>query len=176
MVDKLSTPLKKNVMQLKEEDINSVVKEVVENSGLNSMERITLVEDYRSTLFPITDRITIFYIIKNLIINAIEAMREGGILTIITDNTNKMSFEMSATFEIPKKKMVNSNIYILVKDTGVGMDNKFITEKLFKPFISTKDKGIGIGLYQSRVNLEKMGGSIYCTSNKGKGTAFCVLL
>jgi signal transduction histidine kinase len=56
------------------------------------------------------------------------------------------------------------------------MSREFIEEKLFHPFITTKDKGFGIGLYQCKTLIEKMGGKIICRSEVGHGTDFCILL
>jgi signal transduction histidine kinase len=63
---------------------------------------------------------------------------------------------------------------IEVKDSGVGMEPEFINKKLFKPFETTKKKGLGIGLYQSRDQLERMGGRFKVTSKLGQGTGFKV--
>jgi signal transduction histidine kinase len=66
--------------------------------------------------------------------------------------------------------------YILVEDTGTGMDKAFVQRRLFQPFATTKEKGVGIGLYQCKTLVEKMGGRILCHSELGKGTEFCILL
>nr|MDQ3000764.1 HAMP domain-containing histidine kinase [Fibrobacterota bacterium] len=66
--------------------------------------------------------------------------------------------------------------YVLVEDTGAGMDREFVRRRLFQPFATTKEKGVGIGLYQSKTLVEKMGGRILCHSELGKGTEFCILL
>jgi signal transduction histidine kinase len=56
------------------------------------------------------------------------------------------------------------------------MSEEFIDQRLFKPFSTTKDKGIGIGLYQCKILVEKMGGTLLCVSRPGQGTMFCILL
>jgi signal transduction histidine kinase len=56
------------------------------------------------------------------------------------------------------------------------MSQEFIDNGLFKPFVSTKDKGMGIGLYQCKVSVERMGGKIYCYSKPDIGTAFCLMV
>ncbi len=72
--------------------------------------------------------------------------------------------------------MSQENIEIVVEDTGVGMSKDFIEKKLFKPFSSTKEKGMGIGLYQCKTIIEAHGGVIEVESKEGAGAAFRVRL
>jgi putative PEP-CTERM system histidine kinase len=64
-----------------------------------------------------------------------------------------------------------------VQDTGAGMDKEFIRDRLFRPFDSTKGKsGMGIGVYESRDYIHKLGGDIEVISRVGEGTTFRVRL
>ena len=64
-----------------------------------------------------------------------------------------------------------------VQDTGTGMDKEFIRDHLFRPFSSTKGKsGMGIGVYESRDYIHKLGGNIEVISRVGEGTTFRVHL
>jgi putative PEP-CTERM system histidine kinase len=65
---------------------------------------------------------------------------------------------------------------ITVTDTGVGMDDNFIRERLFRPFASTKGTGMGIGAYESRAYIQELGGGIQVTSQPGRGTIFTLSL
>ena len=66
---------------------------------------------------------------------------------------------------------------IKVIDNGVGMDNKFIAERLFKPFDTTKgNAGMGIGVYEARDYIMKYSGSCDVDSNLGLGTTFTLKL
>jgi len=66
---------------------------------------------------------------------------------------------------------------IEVQDTGIGMDETFINERLFRPFESTKGKaGMGIGVYEARDYIHKMGGDLEVISRVGEGTTFRVRL
>ena len=66
---------------------------------------------------------------------------------------------------------------IEVQDTGAGMDKEFIRDRLFRPFESTKGKsGMGIGVYESRDYIHKIGGDIEVISRVGEGTTFRVRL
>ncbi|MGB7932890.1 MAG: XrtA/PEP-CTERM system histidine kinase PrsK [Gammaproteobacteria bacterium] len=66
---------------------------------------------------------------------------------------------------------------IEVQDTGAGMDKEFIRDRLYRPFDSTKGKsGMGIGAYESRDYIHKLGGDIEVISRVGEGTTFRVRL
>ena len=66
--------------------------------------------------------------------------------------------------------------YVSVSDEGVGMTDEFMRNRLFKPFETTKKKGMGIGLYQCRQVIEGHGGRIEVKSVVGKGSSFTVWL
>lgn len=61
-------------------------------------------------------------------------------------------------------------------DDGAGMEREFLERRLFKPFATTKKKGLGIGMYQSRLIVEAHGGRIEAASTPGQGTTFKVRL
>ena len=63
-----------------------------------------------------------------------------------------------------------------VADTGVGMTEEFLREKLFKPFSTTKSTGMGIGAYESMHYVQELGGRIDVHSSPGTGTKFIVRL
>jgi putative PEP-CTERM system histidine kinase len=66
---------------------------------------------------------------------------------------------------------------IEVQDTGTGMDKEFIKTRLFRPFDSTKGKaGMGIGVYEARDYVHKLGGDIEVISRVGEGTSFRIRL
>lgn len=95
----------------------------------------------------------------NLITNAVQAMPEGGDLTI-------------------RAKQQNDNkIEVQVQDTGVGIPAAYLN-KIFDPFFTTKDvgKGTGLGLSVSYGIIKKHGGRIHVKSRPGQGTLFTVVL
>jgi signal transduction histidine kinase len=65
---------------------------------------------------------------------------------------------------------------IELSDTGQGMSEQFIRERLFKPFESTKAAGMGIGVFESREYIREVGGELAVSSEAGRGTTFRVLL
>ena len=67
---------------------------------------------------------------------------------------------------------VSENTYVIeIKDTGHGMDEDFIRDRLFKPFDTTKgNAGMGIGMFESREFVRQLGGDIRVQSKPGKGS------
>ena len=66
---------------------------------------------------------------------------------------------------------------LAVSDSGTGMDETFIRERLFRPFDSTKGKaGTGIGVYEARDYVHRAGGDLEVISRVGEGTTFRVRL
>ncbi len=67
----------------------------------------------------------------------------------------------------------DGSLVLAVADTGCGMEEEFIRERLFKPFDSTKgSKGMGIGAYQARQFVQALGGDAHVDSAPGHGTRF----
>jgi signal transduction histidine kinase len=93
-------------------------------------------------------------ILVNLIQNAVQAMQNGGTMSIKT-TTEK------------------SSIILLVQDTGCGIPVE-VQDKIFTPLVTTKSKGQGFGLAVVKRMTEAMGGTITFESELGKGTKFCL--
>jgi signal transduction histidine kinase len=104
----------------------------------------------------------------NLIRNAIQAMPEGGRLTV----------ETSEVSDSPLLSGVGPGVWwmaVSITDTGVGIPQENL-DKLFEPLFTTKAKGIGLGLAVTKTLVEGHGGSIEVESEVGKGTTFTVRL
>lgn len=96
-------------------------------------------------------------VIENLLLNAVDAINEQGNIHL-------------------ELKDAETKIEISVKDDGIGMSEDFIDNSLFKPFISTKNSGIGLGLFTCREIVRAHGGYISVVSKKGRGSVFTVIL
>ncbi len=107
------------------------------------------------------DREEMQKVILNLLLNGIEACNGKG--TVSADVG-------------PLRAGDNGSACIRVSDTGSGMSEEFIRNSLFKPFVTTKGKGLGIGLYQCRQIVEAHRGRIDVKSEVGKGSVFTVIL
>ena len=115
--------------------------------------------DLPETLFALVDPERMEKVVENLTINAREAMtRERGTLSIVAATT------------------ADGKPFFSVSDTGEGMSQRFIDERLFRPFATTKKRGVGLGLYTCREVVIANGGSITVASQEGVGTTFKVVL
>jgi signal transduction histidine kinase len=70
----------------------------------------------------------------------------------------------------------SGQVLVEVGDSGVGMSDEFIQTRLFRPFNSTKESGMGIGSHESLQYVRELGGQIEVDSQAGRGTVMKVLL
>lgn len=84
------------------------------------------------------------------------------------------AIEASATGEPVSVVVGRSSIEVI--DTGSGMSASFVRDRLFRPFVSTKDGGFGIGAFEARQVIEAMHGKLELVSREGEGTRFTIVL
>ncbi len=95
-------------------------------------------------------------VLLNLVINAVEAMPDGGKLSVVS-------------------QVVNEGVEICVADTGCGISTEHMAH-IFEPFYSTKEEGTGLGLSVSHSVIQRHEGRIHVESTVGKGTRFTLWL
>jgi len=133
-----------------------------------NLENISLEKKFESELPPVlADFDQIQQVLINIILNAIQAMPDGGHLTIATSIARSIEIENS-----PKDA-----VKIDIRDTGVGITKENMN-KLFTPFFTTKEKGKGVGLGLSVVHgiIGQHKGKIEVDSEPGEGTTFTMYL
>jgi signal transduction histidine kinase len=143
-------------------DVNELVKETVSDMRLHHPSTIQVRIDLKADQGVFGDRGMLKRVMENLIANAIEALNGRGTLTISTENQG-VGTEKECTV-------------LSVSDTGPGMAENFIREKLFRPFETTKKRGLGLGLYQCRGIVRAHRGAIRVQSQPGTATTFQVIL
>jgi putative PEP-CTERM system histidine kinase len=136
-------------------NLNEVVAGVL--SHWDGIAGVTLVKNLRPGLAILLDREQIAKVVTNLVLNASEAIAPAGEIRIETSQSNGWAV-------------------LLVADNGCGMAPEFVSRALYRPFQTTKKKGLGIGMFQSKMIVEAHGGRIEVESEERKGTTFRVLL
>lgn len=119
------------------------------------------------------DATQLHQVLMNLVVNARDAMPEGGILTVSTVNM----FIDQAYAQMNLDAKVGNYIVITVADTGIGMPPE-ILDRIFEPFFTTKEVGTGTGLGLSTVLgiIKSHNGFVNVSSQVGKGTQFKLFL
>jgi signal transduction histidine kinase len=141
-------PLK---LSFQEVDVNDLIEEVMalvqakaekDKVGINRQHELLP----RLSLDPELVKTCIF----NIILNSFQAMPDGGELTVST-------------------KVSDNRVSIIIEDTGGGVSRENLS-KLFDPFFSTKDSGLGLGLTMTKRVVEEHGGKVDFQSIEGKGS------
>lgn len=150
---------RKSGPQMKRFDLSEVVCEVLEILR-GEVERLGIDIHYDSTADSCEvcgDRVQIQQVVLNLIVNAMEAMRN--------DAEPHKQLKLGAAYSRC------GQVVLSVIDSGPGMAND-IADKAFEPFVSTKATGLGMGLAISRSIAESHGGTLTCVPNLPRGMRF----
>lgn len=137
-------------------DLNEVCAEAVRRcTGASPTPSL----DFRDrSIEVIVDRDRLLQVLEHVIRNGQQATPQDGSVTVAVGQAGQQAV-------------------IDVVDTGCGMDQQFIRDRLFRPFDSTKgEEGFGIGAYQAREFARKCGGGVEVESAPGKGTRFTIRL
>ena len=119
--------------------------------------------DLADDLWPVeADEGQLSQVIQNLVLNAIQSMPQGGIVTICARNS--ISAQTDGRY-----------VEFFVSDTGTGISDENL-QRIFDPYFTTKQKGSGLGLATSYSIITKHGGRIVASSAPGKGSTFHISL
>jgi signal transduction histidine kinase len=140
-------------------DVNALLKGCLTLAAKDiALQGVTVEERLDSALRVFAGEDDLKQVFSNLILNAVQAMPDGGTLTL------------SASSE-------SDAVVVSIADTGHGIPEELMN-RIFDPFFTTKEpgKGTGLGLSICRKMIERMNGSIMVKSEVGKGTTFTVRL
>lgn len=138
-----------------EVDLNLLITEALKN--LNGVLKAGLITKFDPVPKIVADPGQLESVITNLLLNARDAIGDNGRITVETSQRNGW-------------------VTLSISDNGCGMSPAFIKDSLFRPFRTTKTKGLGIGMFQAKMIIEAHGGIIRVKSECGRGTNFQVML
>ena len=155
MIGRLTALRQQARLQPVESDLNQLVSEALDR--VDKTPDVELTKELQPLPRIPADREQIQSVVANMVLNARDAVAPGGHIHLRTEQ-------------------LGDNVVLTVTDDGCGMSPAFVKDSLFRPFQSTKKKGLGIGMFQSRMIVEAHGGSIRVESEAGKGSTFRVSL
>ncbi len=135
-------------------------------SGSRANHTISFADDLRAVE---ADEGQVMQVVQNIVLNADQAMPEGGTIVITARNTAVPG--PGGPAGLPAGDYVS----VAIRDSGVGIPERYLT-KIFDPYFSTKEKGSGLGLATSYSIIKNHDGMIDITSVPGKGSTFTVYL
>ena len=157
-------------------DIAELIRETIKvftNSpqakGIDIEDRLT------GSLFVEGDRRQMSQVFWNLFLNAADAMKNGGKLTVGSAPKGPAGLFSKPDMEKMGPRQEDRFVEIMVSDTGEGIEQTNLS-KVFDPFFSTKTSGTGLGLAIVHRIIESHRGKIYISSVRGKGTTFKIIV
>jgi putative PEP-CTERM system histidine kinase len=135
--------------------IARLLQEAVKSKSIAEPRPILEIQDSSLVVYGNSSRLE--RVVGHLIQNAIEATSRNGQVRV-------------------RLKRERNYAVVEIKDTGHGMSEEFIREKLFRPFESTKSAGMGIGVFESREYVSELGGELEVSSSVSNGTVFRIVL
>jgi PAS domain S-box-containing protein len=151
-----------------------ILNEVVRIARQTFPKSIKIITHFPSDIWSIAaDATQLHQVLMNLMINARDAMPDGGSLTVSLENIT-----LSENFaQINVDAHAGSYVVVTIADTGIGM-SPAIMERIFEPFFTTKDqgKGTGLGLSTTLGIIKSHNGFINTYSDLGRGTCFKIYM
>ncbi len=170
LISKISISKNKPVQTNAPLSINDLIHNVLTELKTQKSENIKIKEEFSDVPLIFGDKDNFITLVRNLSINAIEAMANGGDITVKTqyfDGSNNGTCKDDTSYK---------RVELHFADTGTGMAEDFLLNKIFHPFCSTKKEGLGIGLFQCKEIVGSLGGQIHVKSKLGMGTIFTISL
>lgn len=165
---------RKLVMECKAVNLSAIVDNMAKMAQRIIGEDVKLiVRTNTPTRNVLADAGQIEQVLMNLLVNARDAMPEGGVVTV---ETAEVDLDPGCA-EICEGLRPGAHVMLSVSDTGVGM-TKEVQDRIFEPFFTTKEmgKGTGLGLATVYGIIKQLNGRIVASSEQGKGATFTIYL
>ena len=165
---------RRQTLQMRAIDLNALVADTVSLLSRVVGEQVELVPVLASSLRRVqSDASQIEHVLFNLVLNARDAMPDGGTVTVETRNVELTGDDLTQHLELPPGEYV----MLAVTDTGTGM-TRDVKERLFEPFFTTKEVGSGTGLGLPSVYgiVKQSLGDVEVISEPGEGATFRIYL
>jgi signal transduction histidine kinase len=159
VVSRIRDLVKKAPPQMEPLHMNEAISEVIElTRGEAAKSGVSVQTQFAESLPPVrADRTQLQQVILNLILNAVQAMNESGLAL--------------RELQIGTEANGSDGVLISIRDSGPGIRQENL-DRLFDPFYTTKQAGMGMGLAICRSIVEGHGGRIWATANVPQGAAF----
>lgn len=163
---------RKQIVAPEDFDLNETLKEMQPLLSSLLSENIRLETVLQPNLWQVhADRLQVEQVILNMVLNARDAMPNGGTLTIESQNASILGQKAAQHAQTEPGEYVELSI----SDTGIGMDEQTLS-RIFEPFFTTKAHGAGLGLSTCYGIVRQAGGYIWVDSEPGKGSIFKIYL
>ena len=153
-------------------DLNEFARDLLELVSKILPRRIRVSTELVAETLPVyVDLVELRQVVINLLLNAADAMPQGGSLTLRTSRHEQTPHLENLKGTPPRPPCV----CLTIQDTGCGIKERHLAS-IFDPFFTTKSKGSGLGLYNAAIAVEKHQGAISVQSQEGVGTSFHIWL
>ncbi len=151
-----------SAVQLRAESIEQVLQDsiLLSLAGSKAKSKLSMGASVGRVMI---DRSQIEQVFSNLLINAVQAMPDGGTIFVSVEQTNMPSAPLAGA------------VKVCFRDSGPGIGRE-ILDDLFEPYFTTKKSGSGLGLTTCQTIVKRHGGEITVASEPGQGAEFCVFL
>ncbi|MBL7031978.1 MAG: PAS domain-containing protein [Nitrospira sp.] len=155
VISELLAFAKPTVLQTERVDLNNIIKEAVE-TVIAGNDSVNISINAAETVFVRADDVLLKQALSNILINSVDALPSGGNIEI-------------------ELNRLRDKAELSIRDNGSGIPEEIVS-KIFLPFFTTRQEGVGLGLALVQKIIVGHGGSIEVASREGQGTAFLITI
>ncbi len=155
-------------------DLRNLIRDTVEFtlSGSKVKSRFEIADDLWQAGI---DQGQICQVLNNIVLNADQAMPDGGEIKVLAENDCLNASRILTDLDQPQRMLPGRYVKITIRDTGPGIPGEYM-KKIFDPYFTTKNRGMGLGLASAYSIVKKHDGFIEVASSPGDGATFILYL